>query len=76
MEETGINVSIKCIVTACEHSRAVCEREAGLASGQGRLPWEGDCLSRGLRESTRQRQVRIVVRTLQAKGKDISWDGA
>ena len=41
VEETGIDLSIKCILTACDHGRGGCTREPGLVSGQGRFPGEG-----------------------------------
>ena len=41
VEETGINLSVTGILGACERGRGGCNREPGLVSGQGRLPWEG-----------------------------------
>lgn len=41
VEETGINLSVTGTLGACECGRGGCNREPGLVSGQGRLPWEG-----------------------------------
>lgn len=56
---------------ACEHDREVWNTEAGFVSARGKLPGGGG-VSWGLQELARQRQMLMVVRTLQAK--DLSGD--